>query len=430
MIHSVEKRKKRVKGILKTARLFSLRYRIGDMPCDKWVSLGVTDKGVARSKAEQFIKDVEREQAGLALPKKQASSANLPMVGLVAEYVSELHARGRDSKYVTSTGKRLASVSVECKWVKLGDVSGESFMSWRRIQKLRGKTLNDYLCDVRAFLQWLVELDRLPVNPFGKNVPRVSCDGEEPEVRRAFPTAEFDRLCAVSGPRTLIYQLTLFCGLRRNEVSQLVWGDVLTSREGDTFLKLRKSTTKNGKVVSQPVPVWLAKSLEKHRPAACKLSDKVFQCIPRMPRFLKDLDAAKIPRVDERGHVSVFHSLRHTFGTWLWATGSDPRVIMKLMRHSDLNLTVKRYTDEACLASTNAVMKLPDFSELVGECTQIGAQISAAEGQILSQGGGQKEKITLSKVVGNESFSRPLALPVAVGRMVHAAGFEPATPSV
>jgi len=108
---------------------------------------------------------------------------------------------------------------------------------------------------------------------------------------------------------------------------------------GSVFLKLRASTTKNGKMALQPVPPWLADLLAKHRPEGVKLSAKVFPFIPRMPRFCADLKAAGISRVDERGHVTVFHSLRHTLGTWLWETGANPRVIQELMRHGDLRLT-------------------------------------------------------------------------------------------
>jgi hypothetical protein len=46
-----------------------LRYRIGDMPVDKWKSLGVTDKQVADQKADKFIQEREREATGILNPK-------------------------------------------------------------------------------------------------------------------------------------------------------------------------------------------------------------------------------------------------------------------------------------------------------------------------------------------------------------------------
>ena len=251
------------------------------------------------------------------------------------------------------------------------------------------------------------------------------------ETIRCCPQDRALQECNLSGgPRALIYQLTLFAGMRRAEVRQLLWGDVRMDPDGSAFLKLRASTTKNGKTALQPVPSWLADLLAKHRPAGSKLSAKVFPSIPRMPRFYGDLKAAGIPRIEERGHVAVFHSLRHTFATWLWETGANPRVIQELMRHSDLHQTSKRYTDKAGLATNDAVGKLPGFGLTESGYTQIRAQISAETGQNVSQAGEPKRKKPTLQATVNEGLSRTLAGLVAVGQMVRAAGFEPATPSV
>jgi hypothetical protein len=80
-----------------------------------------------------------------------------------------------------------------------------------------------------------------------------------------------------------------------------------------------------------------------------------------MPRFYKDLKAAGIAREDERGHVVVFHSLRHTLATWLWDTGANPRVIQELMRHASIELTANRYTDTLGLELRKASDDLPTF---------------------------------------------------------------------
>ena len=55
------------------------------------------------------------------------------------------------------------------------------------------------------------------------------------------------------------------------------------------------------------------------------------------------------------------------------------------MWHSDLNLTTRRYTDEAGLASNVAVQKLSRFGIVREPVTQIVTQIFDFGGQILSQ---------------------------------------------
>ena len=56
-----------------------------------------------------------------------------------------------------------------------------------------------------------------------------------------------------------------------------------------------------------------------------------------------------------------FHSLRHTLGTNLALAGTAPRVAMEAMRHSDIRLTTKTYTDTGLLPVSDAVAKLPSF---------------------------------------------------------------------
>lgn len=49
------------------------------------------------------------------------------------------------------------------------------------------------------------------------------------------------------------------------------------------------------------------------------------------------------------------------FGTWLAVSGAHPRVAMELMRHSDLKLTMKIYTDASQLPLVASVAALPSF---------------------------------------------------------------------
>ena len=64
---------------------------------------------------------------------------------------------------------------------------------------------------------------------------------------------------------------------------------------------------------------------------------------------------------DETGNLD-FHALRHTFRSLLAASGIHPKVAQELMRHSDINLTMSRYSHVFHGQEANAVAKLPDFS--------------------------------------------------------------------
>src|ERR1700679_1564321 len=95
MIFKVEKRRSRQNGKLKSTRCYYLRYRIGDMPADKWKSLGVSDFSVANKKAQEFIQEKEREAAGIIEPKLVRDAAQKSLVEHLNEYEADLVTRGR-----------------------------------------------------------------------------------------------------------------------------------------------------------------------------------------------------------------------------------------------------------------------------------------------------------------------------------------------
>ncbi len=62
------------------------------------------------------------------------------------------------------------------------------------------------------------------------------------------------------------------------------------------------------------------------------------------------------------GRRADFHSLRHTRATNLARRNIAPRVAMEILRHSDIRLTMNRYTDASLLPVADAIGKLPSFA--------------------------------------------------------------------
>src|SRR5208337_1977898 len=105
-----------------------------------------------------------------------------------------------------------------------------------------------------------------------------------------------------------------------------------------------------------PLVPQLVQMLKDWREQQHTLAGAVFKrSVPTAVTLLKDLAACGIKGVDENGRHLDFHALRHTFATMLATAGISPRVAMELMRHSDMRLTAKTYTD---------AMRLPLFGEL------------------------------------------------------------------
>lgn len=160
-----------------------------------------------------------------------------------------------------------------------------------------------------------------------------------------------------------------------------------------------------------------------HRTDGWKPGDLVFpQGIPRACRLKKDAERLEIAYRDEQGRYADFHALRYTWATFLQRNGVGQRVAMKLMRHSDMKLTAKVYTDESQLPVRESIQNLPRLGY-----TQIRAQISGANGQNGSQADARVEGIGREKSPAIDGVCLGLAALDVGSELERAKGFEPST---
>jgi hypothetical protein len=166
--------------------------------------------------------------------------------------------------------------------------------------------------------------------------------------------------------------------------------------------------------------------LKAHRPANYSSSDLVFQNgVPQARRLRRDSERNGVAYCDESGRYADFHALRYTWATFLQRHGIAQRFAMKLLRHSDIKLTSKVYTDESQLPIYEAFKGLPRLLDN----TQIRAQIPDAAGQNLSQADARSEAGEVCQREGNGVFGPVVTLPVAKGGMERVKGIEPSCPA-
>lgn len=138
----------------------------------------------------------------------------------------------------------------------------------------------------------------------------------------------------------------------------------------DRTVTLRGIHAKNGKRCSIPLRPDVAAHLhdwvesQRRRAAEQRVPMAAGTPLFRVPTgliriFDKDLAAAGIPKVDDRGRRVDVHAMRTTFNTQLAVAGIDPRIAMAAMRVSSLDLVLKTYADEKLLAVAEAVGSLP-----------------------------------------------------------------------
>ena len=171
-------------------------------------------------------------------------------------------------------------------------------------------------------------------------------------------------LAAVKGHRLeALYRIALSLGLRRGEVVGLRWEDIdldaATLRVSGALQringKLVRSTPKTAaSAATLPLPEVLVRLLCQHqeRQALEQANTKDWQehgyvfpserGTPLEPRNLNRHFKSALKRADLPKTIRV-HDLRHSCATLLIAQGVHPRVVMEILRHSQISVTMNTY---------------------------------------------------------------------------------------
>ena len=339
------------------------------------ISLRTSDKQVAQKRRAELLREREHERVGLIPSKAIRDSAQKALVEHLREYVADLRAQGRNSRYVRTVQNAVLALGEDCGWKSVQDITADSFQTWRVGQKKAAKTLNEYLGACSSLINWMVRNGRATGNPL-VTVRKVETRGKETRVRRAYTSDEIAALLAVAGPQRLVYLTAVLTGIRHNELKGLRWGDIDLASDAPT-VSVRSSISKNHKTEILPLHPGLVAELYAFKPATASAGDLVFKgLVPRSKRFKAHLKAAGIARHDAQGRIADFHSLRHTFCTSLHSAGASQREAQELMRHSDPRLTASTYTDTKLLGLRAAIGKL----SIVNSASQGASQKLGASG--------------------------------------------------
>jgi len=175
--------------------------------------------------------------------------------------------------------------------------------------------------------------------------------------------------------RELIYKTLVLTGLRKGELASLTRCQLILNGDG-AWLELKARDEKNREGAEIPIRADLAAELRtwlQERDTAAWVAvlpvegnteatagDRLFYVPTGLLRILnRDLEAAGIPKVDDRGRTLDVHAVRHTFGTLLSKGGVAPRTAQAALRHSKIDLTMNVYTDPRLLDVAGAINTLP-----------------------------------------------------------------------
>jgi len=291
----------------------------------------------------------------------------------IGDFEQSLIDKGDTRKQAQMTVSRVKRIARDCKFTTWTDINAsrvQRCIARMRENSLGKKTANYYLKAFQHFSRWMVEDRRATTSPVThlravevnkQDIRRQRRPLEPDEVRRLLEATQAagPRFGLTGYQRAMIYRLAVESGLRANEIRMLKVGSFDFDNNTVT---VRDHTTKNRK--EKTLPLRPNTAAEIRELLANKLPAAQAFKVPGKPidMLRPDLKAAGIDYVDDAGRYCDFHSLRHTTGSLLAASGVHPKIAQEIMRHSDINLTMGLYTHTLRGQETDAINSLPDFS--------------------------------------------------------------------
>lgn len=136
--------------------------------------------------------------------------------------------------------------------------------------------------------------------------------------------------------------LSLHCGLRFGEAVGLAWGDIDKDRGIITVRKAKNTRTRAAYMTAPVKALFDSRESGKSDELVFKSRDgiKIDRISRTFDRVVEDLELNK--NVSDPLQRVVFHTLRHTYASWMVEGGVDLYVVKELLGHSVISMT-ERY---------------------------------------------------------------------------------------
>jgi len=292
------------------------------------------------------------------------------------DYKGYMESKGRKSRHIQQEISKIEKAVHGCGFSKLTDINADKFSDYlysKLEDDVSPRTVNGILVAMRAFLNSLVRMGRIPENPL-KCLQQFDVKSDVRRVRRALSDSDFNTLltvtatqegifrCMIGKDWALLFRLAAETGFRWSELRSLTRSHFNDLDSNTPSVSIDGKDTKNGKAYTQPLREVIARDLNDH----LRLK------LPGAPAFdlpFRDcgyivmqhyLELAGIPYKDAAGRVFDFHALRGQFATSLARNGVSLAAARELMRHSTVDLTAKHYTHLSLEDRREAISKLPD----------------------------------------------------------------------
>ena len=295
-----------------------------------------------------------------------------PLTNEIDDWAASLIANRASAKYAKEAPNRVRRIVTDCGFKHINDVTRAAVQSWLHSRRvgvegescgMGEETIASYIRAIKAFTNWMVQENRVEASPLKHlkiNATTLTapdnCKGKKKKKRRALHPDQNQVLIDTANAsqnvvrnmagedRAILYQVALETGLRWSELFSLLIASFDLDGEIPT-VTVAAAHSKRRREDVIPLRRALVDKLRSYFHGKSK-DQKAFKGMlkdkgAKMLRY--DLAKAKIPVVTDEGEID-FHSLRHSYITRIVKAGALPKMAQTLARHSDINLTLGRYT--------------------------------------------------------------------------------------
>jgi len=313
-------------------------------------------------------REIEDKRKKAEVVKKEIKKKlNTPFDALALKYLD--WAKDNKKTWWVDKGAYFKHIKKELGHLPIKDIS--PFHLERLKRNLRKKELSErsiqcYLNVVKAMFNrgigWGIIEGKNPVTEISKtnkNFLKISDNRRLRFLCREDADMLFEELEARSPQLHDISLLSLHTGMRAGEIFNITWHDVDLTHEIITIKNPKNEETRQAYMTPQVKKILKARQNSKSENSDLlftnRKGEKIREVSTTFDRAMKTLGFNN--GVKDRQNKLVFHSLRHTFASWLALQGETLLTIRELMGHKDIKMTM-RYAHLIPDHKKRAVLKL------------------------------------------------------------------------
>ena len=325
---------------------------------------------------ERLPKQIRHDLIEAKLLDPAKSMAAKPLSELADMFELSMRAKELSREHVKDTYSMLNYVIKDCGFRYWSDITAEkvsAYLKQKRDDGLGYRRSNGYLLAIKMFAKWMVSCGYAMNSPLG-HLKALNAKLDRRHVRRVLEPDQIRHLLETTAAaperyglpgyeRSLLYRFAIESGLRAKEIRTL---KVSSFDFKNLEVTVKAENAKGKRCDSIPLRKRTAEELKQFfankLPQARAFGSEEPLTVLTADMMKDDLADVGIPYEDDAGKVFDFHALRHQCGSLLAASGVSPKVAQKILRHTDVSMTMNIYTHTMHGQEAAAIDSLPDLT--------------------------------------------------------------------